>query len=205
VAPGSSVSTPFRIRNVSTAVATLDLLTVNGAGFSLASGHAFTLPVLLAPQQSVDFTVIFQSAGTGMYSASLDSVAISVILTAAVPVELTCQLETASGYQPLAAAPVDFGSVARGAVATAHIVMLNQTGVTLVSPGPLVSGAGFALSGPSPGGALVAPMASVAFDVLFAPATDGVSGGLLTIGVRPCPNHRSRSRCRSPAARNRVP
>lgn len=182
VAPGSSVATPFRIRNISTATATLGFLTVSGAGFSLSSVNAPALPAALASQQSVDFTVVFQSAGTGMYSAALDSVAISVILTATVPVELTCQWETSSGPQPLAAAPVSFGSVPIGSVATEEIVMLNQTSVNLIAPGPLISGAGFALSGSSPGGTLVLPTGSVAFDLQFTPTSAGVSSGQLTLG-----------------------
>ena len=184
VEPGASLSVPFRIRNVSTQAATLDLLTVSGTGFSLASANQPAIPVSLAPQQSVDFSVVFQSAGTGQYSAALDSVAISVILTASVPVELTAQLVTATGVQSLAAAPVDFGSVPQGSTATRHIILLNQTSATLLAPGPLVSGTGFSLSGPSPGGTLVLPAASVTFDIQFSPTADGVAAGALAIGSR---------------------
>jgi hypothetical protein len=184
VEPGSSSSVPFRIRNTSTAPATLDFLTVSGAGFSLASSNALSLPVSLAPQQAVDFAVIFQSNGTGLYSAALDAVAISVILSATVPVELTCQLATSSGTVPLAAAPVDFGSVARGSLATQTVVMLNQTTVSLIAPAPVPAGVGFTLGGPSPGGTLVAPAGSVSFIVQFAPQADGTAAGLLTVGGR---------------------
>jgi hypothetical protein len=62
--------------------------------------------------------------------------------------------------------------------------MLNQTSVSLIAPAPQATGPGFALSGPSPGGTLVQPTGSVAFDVQFAPTADGVSSGLLTIGGR---------------------
>jgi hypothetical protein len=184
VEPGASLAVPFRITNVSTAAATLDLLTVNGAGFSFAAAGQPTIPLSLAAQQSVDFTVVFQSAGTGNYSASLDSVGISVMLTANVPVELTCQLVTSAGVQSLAAAPVDFGSAPLGTTATRQIILLNQTSLPLSVPGLLVTGTGFSLSGLSPGGTLVQPTASVTFVVQFSPSADGVSAGALAIGAR---------------------
>ena len=82
IEPGLSASAQFRIRNTGTSASMLDLLSVRGSGFTMTSGPA--LPAILAPQKSVDFTVVFQSAGTGGYSASLDSVGISVLLTATV-------------------------------------------------------------------------------------------------------------------------
>ena len=109
---------------------------------------------------------------------------ISVILTATVPVELTCQLVTVTGVQSLAAAPVDFGPVPQGSTATRHIILLNQTSVTLLAPGPLVTGAAFSVSGPSPGGTLLQPSGSVTFDIQFGPTADGISAGTLAIGGR---------------------
>lgn len=187
VEPGSSLTVPFRIRNVSTAAATLGFLTVSGNGFALSSANQPSLPVSLAAQQSVDFAVVFQSNGTGTYTAVLASVGISVTLSATVPVELTCQLVSGTGTLPLAAAPVDFGQVQIGSAATRQIIMVNQTSVALIAPGPLLTGAGFTLSGPSPGGTLVQPTASVAFDIQFSPTADGVSAGALAIGDRSYP------------------
>lgn len=182
VEPGGSLAVPFRIRNVTSAPATLDLLTVSGTGFSFASQTA--LPALLASQKSMDFTVVFEPAGAGNYSAALDSVAISVILTAEVPLELTAQLETATGVRPLGAAPVDFGPVELGSSATVHVLLVNQTNTTLLTPGALVSGGGFALSGSSAGGTVVQPVGSVTFDVQFTPVSDGAANGQLSIGDR---------------------
>jgi hypothetical protein len=184
VEPGASAAAPFRIRNVSTAAANLDFLTVSGSGFTLSKPFS---ALTLAPQNSVDFTVVFQSAGTGIYSAFLESVGISVSLTAAVPVELTCLLNTGAGTQPMAGAPVSFGAVALGSVATLHITLLNQTNAILSAPVPQVTGAGFALSGLPPGEAVVDPTGSVGFDVQFSPTADGVAGGLLAIGDRSYP------------------
>jgi hypothetical protein len=178
VAPGTPATVPFLIRNISSANADLDLLTVSGAGFTLASPFS---TVILAPQASVNFTVVFNPSGTGSYSAFLESVGISVALTATVPVELTCLLNTGTGTAPLVA-PVSFGSVTLGSAATVRITLLNQTNAILTAPGPLVSGAGFALSGPSPAGTVVDPTQSVAFAVQFSPTAAGAANGLLTIG-----------------------
>jgi len=82
---------------------------------------------------------------------------------------------------------VNFGAVARGSTGTVHILLVNQTNIGLVSPEPLVTGAGFALSGPLPGGMLVQPTASVTFDVQFSPTADGAASGALTLDGRTYP------------------
>jgi hypothetical protein len=181
VEPGSSLAVAFRIRNVSANAAILDYLQVTGGGFTLSNVQ---LPVTLAPQKSVDFTVIFQSAGSGFYSGALDSVGISVLLSALVPAELTCELDTGAGVRPLATAAVDFGQVERGAGSSRHILLVNQTSVPLYAPAPLVTGDGFGLSGASPGGSLVLPGATADFNVQFSPTVDGALAGTLSVGDR---------------------
>jgi hypothetical protein len=183
VEPGGSLAVPFRIRNIGAAAATLDLLTVSGAGFSLAN-VAPAIPVSLPSQQTVDFTVVFQSAGSGSYSAALESVGISVIVSATVPVELTCEWVTGTGVQALAAGPANFGSVPLTQNATIEILLLNQTSSVLTAPGAVVTGTGFSLDGPSAGGKLVLPAASVAFEIQFIPTAAGVMTGTLAIGDR---------------------
>ena len=182
IEPGLSASLQFRIRNIGNTVGVLDLLSVGGSGFTLTGGPA--LPATLAPQQSVNFTVVFQSAGIGSYSASLDSVGISVLLTAAVPVELTCLVSTGGATQPLGAATVDFGVVEQGSVGTRHVVLLNQTNVPLTVPALATTGAGFTLSGSTPAGTLLQPVQSAGFDVQFSPAAAGSANGSLLVGSR---------------------
>jgi len=186
VAPGTSLAVPFQITNISSATANLDLLTVTGAGFSVASANAPAIPVSLTSQQSIDFTVLFQAPGTGIYSAVLNSVGIVVTLTATVPVELTYQWITATGGQFLYAGPVNFGSVPLGQSPTIEIIMANQTSVPLTGPAAVVSGTGFSLSSQSPGqssgGAVVDPSASIAFEIQFSPTAVGPYTGTLAIG-----------------------
>jgi hypothetical protein len=173
---------PFLIRNIGNTASVLNLLSVAGSGFTITGGPA--LPATLAPQQSVSFTVVFQSAGIGSYSASLDSVGISVLLTATVPVELTCLLSTGSGTQPLGADTVNFGVVQQGSAVTQHVILLNQTSVPLTVPALATTGAGFTLSGSTPSGTVLQPVATGGFDVQFSPAAAGPASGSLLVGSR---------------------
>jgi hypothetical protein len=182
IEPGLSTNVQFRIRNIGNTTAVLDLLSVRGSGFTMTGGPA--LPATLAPQKSVDFSVVFQSAGTGGYSASLDSVGMSVLLTATVPVELTCLLSGGGATQPLGAATVDFGVVEQGSAVTRHVVLLNQTNVPLTVPALATTGAGFTLGASTPGGTLVPPVQSAGFDVQFSPAGVGPATGSLLVGSR---------------------
>jgi hypothetical protein len=183
VSPGTSLAVPFEITNISSASATVDLLTVTGAGFSVSNANAPALPVSLAAQQSVAFTVVFQAPGTGIFSATLNSVGISVTLTATVPVELTYQwIVSGMAAQPLSAPPVTFGTVLVGESLSIEIVALNQTSSMLTVPSTAVTGNGFSLIGPSPGGRTILPAASIAFEIQFVPTAAGASTGTLTIG-----------------------
>jgi hypothetical protein len=108
----------------------------------------------------------------------------SVLLTATVPVELTCLLSTGTATQPLGAATVDFGMAQQGSAVTRHVVLLNQTNVPLVVPALAATGAGFTLSGSTPTGILLQPVQSAGFDVQFSPATAGPASGSLLVGSR---------------------
>ena len=182
IEPGLSASVQFRIRNIGNTTSVLDLLSVGGSGFTMTGGPA--LPATVAPQKSVDFTVVFQSAGTGSYSASLDLVGTSVLLTATVPVELTCLLSTGTATRPLGAATVGFGVVVQGSAVTRHVVLLNQTNVPLTVPALATTGTGFSLSGSTPIGILLQPVQSAGFDVQFSPAAAGPANGSLLVGSR---------------------
>jgi hypothetical protein len=185
VAPGTSAAVALRITNISSAPALLDLLTVTGTGFTVPAADTPALPVNLGPQQSVDFTVVFQATSPGNYSAALNSVGISVTLTATVPVELTYQWVTGTGVESLSAGPVNFGSVPVGQSPTIEILLVNQTSATLAVPSVSVSGSGFSLTSQPPAGSTVSPSASAALEVQFSPTAAGAATGTLTIGGQP--------------------
>lgn len=182
VYPTETASAKFRIRNTSTAAAPLSLLAVRGSGFTL--NGLPVLPVGLAPQQALEFSVAFQASTTGSYSASLDTEGTSVLLTAAVMPALTVAVQAAAGPQVLGADAVDFGSVQLGGSASRHFTLTNLTGVVLQAPGIAVQGGAFAMAGASPAGMVFQPGDSRGFDVVFQPATAGAAAGGLAIGDR---------------------
>jgi Abnormal spindle-like microcephaly-assoc'd, ASPM-SPD-2-Hydin len=185
VASGTAVPVPLQITNISSAPALLDLLTVTGAGFSVPSGDGAALPVTLAPQQSVDFTVVFQATSPGSYSAAINSVGVAITLTATV-VELTYQWVTSTGtVELLSAGPVNFGTVPVGQSPTVEILLLNQTSTALPVPAVSVSGSGFSLLTQPSARSTVKPSASAALEVQFSPTAAGASTGILTIGGQP--------------------
>ena len=142
------------------------------------------LPALLASQKSVDVTMVFQAGATGSYSATFDSVDIAVLLTATVPVGLTCRVDEGPGTRPLSVAPVDFGAVERGSTVVRRVTLANQTSVSLLVPSFSVSGDGFALGAAPAAGAVLTPAQSSWFDVLFTPTGNGLQTGWLAIGDR---------------------
>ena len=121
--PNQTSSAHFRLRNTSRAAATLTVLAVPGAGFTL-NGPA--LPLALNPQAAVDFTVTFLAPDAGSYSAVLQSQGVSLLLLATVLPGLTYQVDTGAGLQPLGTGPVDFGSVELGSSAVRHFAAVNR-------------------------------------------------------------------------------
>ncbi len=182
VYPTESAAALFRIRNTSSAAAPLNLLAVNGTGFALSG--APPLPDGLNPQQSIDFTVVFQAGTPGTYSASLDTEGASVLLTATVLPRLTYQVVTAAGAQTLGSAPIDFGPVQAGSSALLHFTVTNLTGLVLAAPGIAVQGSAFSMPQPPPAGVVFEPGDTAGFDIVFQPAAVGAAAGTLIIGDR---------------------
>lgn len=179
VNPGAVASIQFRIRNTSAIAASLAVLSVAGAGFSYAGPSA---PLTLAPQAAIDFTVNFQGATTGLYSASLTATGIGVLVVAEVQQGLTYSVSTAAGWQSLAASPVNFGSVVAGSAVTLHFLVKNPSALYLTVPAIRVQGQAFALATPSPSGTLLNPQQTAAFDIAFTPPSAGAFTGTLQAG-----------------------
>lgn len=175
---GASATASFSLQNSSSTPATLASLTLAGPGFTLS---APALPATIAPQGAFGFSVSFQAATPGSYSATLQGGGISVLFTAIAAPTLTYQVVTAAGPQPLSA-PVDFGTVTVGSSVVLRFAILNQTAQPLSVPAISVSGADFSLSGATPSGTLLQPVGSASFAVAFAPSQAAVRNGSLTIG-----------------------
>ena len=179
VYPNQAVSAQFRLQNTSGAAATVTVLSVAGAGFTLGGPVP---PFALGPQATMNFTVTFLAPGAGSYSAVLQSDGVSLLLLATVLPMLAYEVNTGAGLQPLATAPVDFGSVQLGSTAVLHFMAVNQMAVVLTVPAISVATSDFALSGVAPSGTVLQPNQSAAFDVRFSPTAAGSRGGSLVIG-----------------------
>jgi hypothetical protein len=182
VSAGDLSSARFRLRNTSTAPATVTLLSVAGAGFVLSSKPGLPLP--LNSQGAADFSVTFQASSTGGYSAALTSDGISVLLTASVLPGLTYEVQTSAGTQPLGASAIDFGSVQVGQTQLRHLLVTNRTQQTLTIPSIGVGTSDFTLPSVPPSGAALQPGQQSGFDLQFQPAAAGPRTGSLTLGGR---------------------
>ena len=178
---GESASAHFRVRNVSSAPATLTVLDVAGVGFTLTSP---TLPVGLAPQGAIDLTVVFGATDTGAYSASLRSDGIAILLTATLSPRLTYRMDVPGTPFP---GPVDFGSVVAGSAAQRGITFRNDTPLMLTVPSISVQGTDFALPAAAPSGQALQPGQGGEFTIVFSPQTTGARQGSLIIGDRTYP------------------
>ena len=172
----------FRLRNTSTAPATVTVLSVAGVGFTLSPT---ALPVVLAPQGAVDFDVSFSAADTGAYSAALGSDGIAILLTATVAPRLTYRVDPPSGTA--FPGPLDFGIVVRGATSQRRITIQNETTLILTVPAISVRGNDFALLGTVPSGHALGPHQGGEFTIVFTPHSAGALQGSLTLGDRSYP------------------
>jgi hypothetical protein len=179
---GESSSAHFRLRNTSSAPATLSVLTVAGVGFGLTAPDR---PIGVAPGNAVDLSVTFGAADTGAYSAALRAEGIAILLTATVVPRLTYTVDPPSSAR--FPGPLDFGSVVPGSSVRRRIVMQNQTQQVLTVPAIGVLGADFALVGTPPSGQALAPLQGGDFTIAFTPHSRGASAGTLTLGDRTYP------------------
>ena len=174
-----SASARFRLRNTSNAPATVSVLAVAGAGFTLTPPQ---LPASLAPQGAIDFSVAFHATATGGYSASLHSEGIAILLTATVAPRLTYRIDPPS--DTAFPGTVDFGSAVRGSVVRRRFTIQNDTALVLTIPAISAQGADFALLAAAPSGQVLQPRQGGEFTVLFTPHTTGPLQGSLTLGDR---------------------
>lgn len=177
-----SATAYFRLRNTSNAPATLNFLAAAGVGFTL---KAPALPIGLAPQGSVDLSVVFRATDAGAYSASLSSQGFAILLTATVAPRLTYRVDTGSGTA--FPGPLDFGGVVRGSASQRRITMQNETPLVFLVPAISVQGVDFALLRAAPSGQALEPHQSGEFTIVFTPGTTGPRQGSLTIGDRSYP------------------
>lgn len=184
-APGDTIETRFHIRNMGSGPASLNMLTLGGAGFTIVS--APTLPYVLVPYvgptSEVEFDTTFSPEITGTFGAFLGVNSLNFALQG---ISVVSASVTISGSQiPLTAgALVNFGSVAVGASQSQNFVLSNSGTTSITVESVIVSGSGF--SGPIgivlP--AQIGPGQAASFQVIFTPQSGTLDQGTLNVGGR---------------------
>jgi hypothetical protein len=184
-APGDTLISRFRVRNMSSAPVVLQTITLAGEGFTIQSSPSlpYTLPPYVGPTSEAEIDTNFSPTIIASYSATLAINSVSIILLGtAAP---TATLSLSGSTTPLVAgATVNFGSVAVGSLQTQGFLLAN-IGTIAITVGTLtVSGADF--TGPT---GLTAPVQlqpgqTATFQVTFTPQSGTLAQGVLTVDAR---------------------
>lgn len=184
--PGDTVTTRFLVRNTGAGPASLDTLSLAGAGFSIPTN--LQLPFILAPYtgsttSELEFDVAFNPTTVASYSAFLQVNTMQIVLDGTGT--QAAVLSLAGSSIPLAAgAIIDFGPVLSG-MNTLQTFSLSNPGNASVSVHTLsVTGAGF--KGPigTTPPISIAPGQTVSFQIQFLPTSGTAYQGTLTVDQR---------------------
>ncbi len=182
IAAGGMAEARLRLKNLGAADTPVSSLAVSGAAFSLVKPPV--LPQSLAPGGALDFTVRFEPAEAGAYSASLRANDASLLLAAHAAPAALLYLDYGGALRLISgAADVDFGVVERGTPASRKFLLRNPEGQPAVFVRVSVEGAAFRL------GATLAPVLlpsgeTLRFEVLCDPAASGPQEAVLRIDER---------------------
>jgi hypothetical protein len=171
---GNSSSKSETLTNTGGTAVTISQGNVSGAGFSVSG---LSVPVTLAANQSVSFTVSFAPTTAAAASGTL------AIVSDAAGSPLNIAL-SGTGLAPgsLAANPssASFGNVTVGNNKAVSVAVTNTGGVAVTVSSAAASGSGFNFTGPTLPLTLNAGQ-SIAFSAIFAPTAAGAASGTLTI------------------------
>jgi hypothetical protein len=134
----------------------------NGTAISGATSSSYTTPATTSSDNGAKYTVV---VGNSMGSATSNTATLTV---------------TTPGYLTDSASSLGFGNVNVGSSSTQSVTLTNSGGSNLSVANVTISGAGFSVNGIS-AGLIVAPTASVAMNVTFAPAASGSVTGSVAI------------------------
>jgi hypothetical protein len=181
--PGETREAQFRVRNTGAAAYTLQLLTVDGTGFSLSS--APMLPYVLLPAAAAGLAVRFTPPRNGTHTGSLRLDGLLIELRGSAFAAATLERETPSGWAPVAPpAEIDLGSAGRGGSLRAQFQLANR-GPAAVQAGPVsVAGPGFRLEPPWPGVRTLAAGEAAPFSLVASLDQAGPREATLRVDVR---------------------
>jgi hypothetical protein len=171
---GQTETLPVTLTNTGESSATISAVSANNSGFTPSS---LSLPLTLAPGQSVELSVTFTPAARGWTGGTIKF--ISDATNSILPLQVsgagvTSEIVTASP------STVTFGSSALGTVSTKPIVLTNARPWKVNLSALQTTGAGFSVSGPTFPYALD-PGQSVTLNVDFSPSSAGPVAGILFI------------------------
>jgi len=178
VAVGTSETKSQTLTYTGSSAVSIIQAAVTGRGFSVSG---LNLPIVLTPQQSFSFKVIFAPTSAGSVSGTLSIALGSSSQTLTVPLSGT-GTGTGGTSGQLSANPttLSFGSVQVGASQTKSQTVTNSGGSTLSITKASVTGNGFSDSGLSLP-LVLTPGQSFTFKVIFAPASAGAATGTLSL------------------------
>jgi len=168
VSVGSTSTLPMTLTNSGTYYIELTQEQTSGSGFSVSG---LSLPMFLAPKQSVKFNVVFapQLAGAVTGDVDLTSTGLSIPLTGT---------GTSTGQLTMSPSALSYGNVDIGQTGTQTVTM-NATGASVTINSASSNNAEFALDGASFPITIPAGQ-SASFNVGFTPKNTGTQSGTLT-------------------------
>jgi centrosomal CEP192-like protein/HYDIN/CFA65/VesB family protein len=177
VVVGQKNSQTLQITNTSTKNLDLSTLHISGANFSLQSAKA---PIVLAPGKILNMNVVFAPANEAEENGAITIA--SPELRAPIRIPLV-----GSGEKPVRALQVspsiiNFGTHTVNSSAFQTVTLTNTGNISLTVNSVTISGAGYAITGLSPGVSL-SPQQRLEFQVWFHPFFTGNFAATLTANV----------------------
>ncbi len=184
----ATTNAAFDILNQGNGTATVNAVTLTGAGFQLSGVPP--LPSTVTSTQDFRFTVLFSPTQPGTYTGTLridfNGTSVTATLTASTNSSnfaVSYSLADGNVHSLSDGAVISFPSVDVNGITTASVTIVNQgTGAGTVT-GISVSGAGFQLTGSPVFPATIPAGQSLKFGIVFAPTTQGSFNGTFQISL----------------------
>ncbi len=178
-APGDILDTRLRIRNIGGSEATLSILRIGGAGFTLEGAPA--LPSRMGPGVNADFRVRFRPSGPGSYSATLQVNSTTLLVQGS----SSAGVVLLRGGTPLTSElAIEFGSVTVGERARIGLMLRNDSTQELAIRQFVAAGAGFSASPALALPLLLRAGEEVGVELVCEPAKAGLLTGSLSVDGR---------------------